>query len=220
MHIYMARHAERVIGSIEHYDLGLTERGQLQAALLATWLKDEVGSVDLLLSSTMPRAIETAKTISNKLNLSVVVEQRLREVGSCHVDGSSMSDNAPPPFGFAPRARPMEPVRPFGESWCQFRLRVEGFLNHLVDELGSSGRRIVIVCHSGVINAVHETIVHAEPFGPVETAIVNTGVTHWEYRPTDGAAERWRLHGHNIAYHLTKGAGPSHELISGAPLPY
>lgn len=220
MHLYLIRHAERLPGRLEHHDFGLTERGKQQAAQLAEWFARHVERPELVMSSTMPRALQTAELLAAALYLPVVCEPRLREVGGCRADGVDLGDAHAPPYGFPPRTRPLDPIRLGGESWAEFGTRVHGFLCELVSNRGRTTRSVVLVCHSGVVNAIHESIVGARPFGVVETALVHTGITHWEYRPMGSIAERWRLHGHNLAYHLAPGPPPDATLVSGAPLAY
>jgi broad specificity phosphatase PhoE len=218
MHLFLVRHAERLVGEVEHHDLGITERGRRQAASLAGWFVGNGLTIDLLLSSTLPRAEATAMAVASATGSAVVVEPRLREVGTCAPDGIPLPDDAPGPYGFPPRARPLASVRPGGESWVQFRSRVASLLDDLVAEHGSSRGRIFLVCHSGVHNAVHELIAGAGQTVGFECAVVNTGITHWEYLP-DQDPHCWRLHGHNLAYHLLTQERLGAALFSGAPLP-
>lgn len=129
-------------------DPSLTPRGREQAERLAAWLAFE--PIDRVLSSPQRRAIETAEPIARTHGLEVEVVEGLIEY-----DASSDS------------YIPMEELRATndphlqamyegrweefgGESTESFRLRIAATLDDVIT--ANPGRRVVAVCHGGVIN--------------------------------------------------------------------
>jgi probable phosphoglycerate mutase len=108
---------------------------------------------------------------------------------------------------------PYTPVTATGESWMQFRSRIGAFLEDLVpaarrNRIGSSPeepsdpRRILLVAHAGVIEAVFEYIFEKGPWSVVAVETHHTGITHIEHRPQANRPDWW-LHYHNLTHHLT-----------------
>ena len=81
MKIYLVRHGQNVDnknGILNgHRDLPLTDLGYEQALNLARHLKSENQKFDLVLSSPLSRAYDTAKTITNELHLTDPVKEEL-----------------------------------------------------------------------------------------------------------------------------------------------
>ena len=82
MKIYSTRHGEtqwnlenRIVGIT---DLPLTDRGIEQAAALAEKVKN-IRDIDIIISSPMKRARQTAQFTADALGLSVITDERLRE---------------------------------------------------------------------------------------------------------------------------------------------
>ena len=95
----------------------------------------------------------------------------------------------------------------------QFRSRVGAFVETLVPaarrnrmggpiEEPSNPRRILIVAHAGVIEAVFEYIFEKGPWSVVAVETHHTGITHIEHRPQPNRPDWW-LHYHNLTHHLT-----------------
>lgn len=71
-------------------DAPLNETGRLQAAKLAGYF--EPYSTDLVISSSMKRAVETAEPISLQKNLTLSSDKRLDEMDFGNMEGSKMVD--------------------------------------------------------------------------------------------------------------------------------
>lgn len=80
--IYLVRHGESVGNSIRsflgHTDLPLTEKGHLQAEMTASYLKN-VGA-DVIYSSDLLRAYQTAIHTAEALGMTIVKNDKLREI--------------------------------------------------------------------------------------------------------------------------------------------
>jgi probable phosphoglycerate mutase len=151
MDLLWVRHAEpeRVApGTGVPADPHLTARGREQARRLADWLARE--HIDAVVSSPQRRAIETAEPIAAAHRLEVGVVDGL-------VEYDVQSDHYIPMEELRatndPRLAAMIEGRweSFGgESTEAFRARVRDTLDALV--AAHPGRRVVAVCHGGVIN--------------------------------------------------------------------
>jgi probable phosphoglycerate mutase len=207
MHLFLIRHGQSYVNLDDweggYVDVGLTPLGQQQSERLAKWTVDNL-HVAALYSSTMARAAETAAFLAEALGLEARPDDRLREFGNCYADGTPVPPDAMPIHyaEFWGTERPYTRISARGESWLLFRLRVGLFLDDMIARHSEKpDTTVLIVCHGGVIDCAFDYMVNAGPRRYVENMVHNTGITHWQYLPESGR-EAWRLHGHNMAYHL------------------
>ncbi|MFE8944816.1 histidine phosphatase family protein [Streptomyces sp. NPDC007856] len=191
MHIFLVRHGRdsRVPGS-----RSLSPEGLRQACSVGARLSGQ--GVTELWTSSLERARATAQAISWAVGLDPVVDRRLDEIRA----GAAGIPDLPPP-----RERRRGPAPDGVESWGEFLERVGCFLSSLCG-VPDPRRRIVLVTHSGVFDAVFEILCGTG--ARVELAVENCAVTRWEYRPGSPAGA-WLLHGHNDTAHLTNTSGRS-----------
>lgn len=152
MDLLLIRHAEpvRVEGADGPADPPLHERGQAQAARLGEWLAAEPAAIDVLWSSPLLRARQTAQPVSAACGLDVLVEEALAEW-----------DRA------ANEYIPIEDLRAAKDERWHALISGEAFLASVddpdtfragvVDALeavvaANPGGRAAVVCHGGVIN--------------------------------------------------------------------
>lgn len=185
---------------------GLSELGRCQAAALRDRLA-RTGEVraDVLLSSTMPRAAETAEIIAPALG-GLVVEQVddlvERLPGAC--DGMTWEEYRSAYRGDDWVFSVYEPLSPGGESFAEFQVRAATALHRIAGSL--AGRTIVIACHGGIIEASMISFLGVPPWtasGAMHQP--NTSITEWALDP-DAHRRRgtlpWRLIRYNDAAHL------------------
>lgn len=181
---------------------GLTTCGRQQAVALRDYLSTS-GRVraDILVSSVIPRAIETAEIIAPGLG----IETFGRECDLCEVhtgvaDGLEWAEWGVRYGSFDMEAEPDRVFAPEGESWNSFHERVRQVLARLAHEY--EGRTVVAVCHAGVIQASLGVLLGiSQPGTGARLAPTNTGLTEWEWEPEPG---RWTLHSFNEASHLLR----------------
>ena len=179
---------------------GLTDLGRAQAAALRDHLaRTDRVRADVLLASTLPRAIETAETIAPGLGFDVVGQHHdLCEVGTGEADGLTWSDYGTRYGSFDMQAEPDRVFAPEGESWNSFHERVAGMLRRVSTE--HAGQTVVAVCHAGVIMATLRLLLDIPHTGAVaRIQPTNTGLTEWEHDPE---LDRWTLHSFNETAHL------------------
>jgi broad specificity phosphatase PhoE len=129
-------------------DPALTERGRAQAERLASWLGSE--SIDAVLSSPQRRARETAEPIARVHGLEVRITPGLVEYDSksdSYIPMEELKERNDPHLMAMYEGRWEE----FGaEPAGVFRARVAAAVDQIVTEY--AGKRVVAVCHGGVIN--------------------------------------------------------------------
>jgi broad specificity phosphatase PhoE len=151
MDLLWVRHAEpeRIApGTGVPADPRLTPRGREQAERLAAWLALE--PIDVVLSSPQQRAIETAEPVARAHGLGVRIVEGLVEYdvqSDSYIPMEELRATGDPQLAAMYEGR----WEDFGaESTETFRSRVAATLDEVV--AAHPGRRVVAVCHGGVIN--------------------------------------------------------------------
>ncbi len=192
---------------------GLSELGVRQVRALAGRLATtaELGTVDLLITSVLPRAIETAELIAPALGWSpdaVPQDCEFCELHPGECDGMTWEEfeqaYGDPDMG----ANPYVPLSPGGESLADFQLRAGRALTGVV--AGHPGQTVVVACHGGIIGASMVTWLGLPAWGRlVERQVDNTSLTEWAL-PVPGAPGRAvpRLVRFNDAAHLSSLSAP------------
>lgn len=179
---------------------GLTDLGRTQAEALATHLA-ATGRLraDVLLSSTLPRAIETAEFVAPALGFDDFARRcDLCEILTGDADGLTWYEYASRYGSFNMEAEPDRVFAPGGESWVSFHERVRELLEELAARF--AGQTVVAVCHAGVIVASIRLLLDVPyPGTGARLQPTNTGLTEWEH---DEARRRWTLHSFNEQDHL------------------
>jgi probable phosphoglycerate mutase len=214
--LVLIRHGEsrstvdRVVGGHEGCG-GLTDRGVLQAKALYERLArtGELAGAAALLTSVLPRAIQTAEIIAPALG-GLTAEQRceLCEIHPGEGDGLTWEEFGARyrPEGLA-SGNPFSPMAPGGESWGSFFVRVgEALLRAASDH---AGRTVVVVCHGGVIEGSFAALGQLPLRRSFDVRVENTSLTGWSYVPAEGDSgnaghrlARWRLDRFNDSAHL------------------
>ena len=149
MKLYAARHGEtqwnvenRTCGVT---DLPLTEKGFAQAQLLAENTKDL--KIDLIISSTMLRARQTAEPVAKLHGVPVLTDKRLVEQNYGIYEGKSRFDE-----GFLENKRHFAWRYPEGESMMDVAHRIYGLLEEIKQKYPD--KNVLLVCHGGVMRLI------------------------------------------------------------------
>ena len=185
---------------------GLSPAGRRQAEALRDRLARTAElQADVLLSSTMPRARETAEIIApalGDLEIEQVEDLEERRPGEC--DGMTWEAyrEAYRPEGWTFSI--YEPLSPGGESFAEFQVRAATALHQVARSL--AGRTIVVACHGGIIEASLVAFLGLSPSaGSGATHQPNTSITEWSLDPSATPARGvppWKLVRYNDAAHL------------------
>jgi len=201
-HLYLIRHGS-YLEDDENPILNpaLSADGIIQVERLRTRLSatSEI-KADVLISSPLKRARETADIIAPALGLPVTIDPDMEEWRSEH------ESVKPDDFMAAFRTTPAE-QRPFfvpylgGETWAQFVFRACNGLNRITEAY--NGKNIVIVGHGGIIQSSF-IFFFGHTMLRIPTTVMDAGyssITHWEKISVNGN-ERWMLERHNDTAHL------------------
>lgn len=203
----LIRHGEsvvtvkRILGGEESCE-GLSDLGRRQAeALRDRWASGSEPAVDVLYSSTMPRAFETAEILNPALgDLEHRTDADLVEHRPGEADGMLFDDFGKRygPFDF--HGRPHEPLAPGGESVAEFFHRTSRGFERLLAE--HRGKSVLVACHGGVIDIAFRTILDLPRRGHFDLWTLNTSITEFVVDDTGDHRGRWRLVRYNDHAHL------------------
>jgi probable phosphoglycerate mutase len=206
MRLLLIRHAasqHSVLGRVADIRTctGLTELGVQQAHRLAHRFRasGEAGDCQLLLSSPVRRARQTADILIPNLNPDLVTDDHaLREIHPGCADGLRWQDYQATYGGFDLIAEPRRVFAPEGESWQAFLERVQATLLRLANEY--EGKTVVAITHAGFIVA-SLLVLFAIPRPGTNARLEprHTSLTIWEAR-----AGNWQLERYNDAWHLDR----------------
>jgi probable phosphoglycerate mutase len=224
--LYLIRHGEAVanvepvIGGMRG-DAGLTRRGRDQARRLEERLSAQRMHADHLVSSTLPRALQTAEYVARGLGLPVQHDEGLQELRPGEADGLTVEQWRARYRGGEQQPTTPDPYRVFspgGESWASFLARAGAALSDLAAR--HRDETVVAVCHAGVVEASFALAFGLGGSGNrVDCAPLNTSLTHWRHRPSTDEQPAWTLVSFNDAGHLKGGARPAVPPHDAVPLP-
>ncbi len=150
--------AENIAGRLlGHFDTVLDETGILQARAAAKRLETE--KADIIYSSDLKRAWQTAEIIGRRMQIQVCAVKELREWHLGELEGrftSELWQEYPQIMDCFLHDHEDESV-PGGESFGQFNRRVADFLEIFAEK--HVGQRVIIVTHGGVMRAIFRHIV-------------------------------------------------------------
>jgi broad specificity phosphatase PhoE len=178
---------------------GLTDLGRRQAEALRDRI-DATGAphVDKLLTSLLPRAIETAGIIAPALGFGEVPQDcDLCEVHTGQADGLDWTEYAERFGSLDMHAEPERLFAPGGESWNGFHTRVDAVMERMAREF--AGTTVMTVTHSGLIAASLRVRLGGPSTGAARLVPSNTGMTVWEF---DDSTHVWTLRSYDDASHL------------------
>ena len=200
--IILVRHAEsnvtvsQIVGG-ELTCTGLSELGVRQAERLRDRWRVEGATADVVLSSPLPRARETAEILAPVLTQPIEFVPDLEEHRPGEADGCPFVDFGDR-FGlFDFRAEPDRPFAPGGETLREFHERVVARLQRI--EADHAGSTVVAVCHGGVIDAAFRHYLSIGISTPFDLWTLNTSLTEFV---VGSAGARPQLRRYNDAAHL------------------
>jgi broad specificity phosphatase PhoE len=203
--LVLVRHGESLWNTEKRYqgqaDSGLTNRGRAQAEVAATALVDRFGTADLVLTSDLPRARDTAAAYESRVGaVPVRVDARLREIDVGDWTGRTFADVAEAhPEQLAEFERGVDVRRGGGETFAELRERVWAVLTEAAAEVGDG--TVLAFAHGGSIRVAAAAALRVPPPGQREFAPpVNCSLTVIDYRGPDATHAL-------VAYNLPTAAG-------------
>jgi len=154
--LIFVRHAEALGNKTRRFhgwtNSGFTEKGHLQAKRVAERFKDV--DIDVIFSSSLQRAFQTAKYIADIKGLQVITSENLREINGGDwedVAWSELEQRWPDEYE-AWENRPHKLKMPNGESMEEFQDRLLGEIMSIIK--ANEGKNICIVTHGTAIRAM------------------------------------------------------------------
>lgn len=178
-------------------DYPLTDKGRAQARALAERWKAENAQFDLVVSSPLGRAKETAEIVASALNVRVELDPIWLERAIGEMEGLTAEEVRQKPK--PPYTNPFDSIGGNGEGDWALYLRAGQALHGL---LRRSPGSYLIVSHGGLLNQVMHAIIgvapHADPSG-VRFRFENTAFARVIYHPHQ---HRWAIDAVNDRAHL------------------
>jgi probable phosphoglycerate mutase len=177
---------------------GLTDLGRRQTTALRDRLVAAALPVDGIVTSVLPRAIETAEILATGLGVDPGEVPQLCGLCERHPgegDGLSWDVFVERYGAIDPFDDPERPLSPGGESYRDLLSRAATVVEQLANE--HRGKTVLVVSHGGVILAATLRLLGLEPRW-LAPELANTSVTEW-VRNRDGI---WLLGRFNDAAHL------------------
>jgi len=175
-----------------HTDIPLNTKGFLQARQMAQALKNSKVLFDVLYTSDLKRAADTANAIVELFGVEAIVDSALRERHFGALQGLTIQE-APllqPAIWQAHVTRDLDHELEGGESIQQFALRVQTALDKIQEQ--HSGKTILLVSHGGTLDMVYriasKQALRTERVASVPNASLNW-ITHQE--DAGWSIEKW-----------------------------
>lgn len=171
-----------------HKDMPLNEVGRAQVLQLADQLANE--NVDVVYSSDLTRAIQTADLIFGQRGIPIYKTDRLRECNFGTWEGFTMEElkEKVPQEVAAFQADPINFVSPHGESRNQMARRVTKMIEEIVHT--HPNKTIAIVTHDGPIAAIMTYVTGEGMTARNKYRIDNASYHIVEY---DNEKNKWRI---------------------------
>jgi len=160
--IYFIRHGQAdnnvnlTLNSKADDDINITTKGIEEIKESAEELKNK--KIDLIISSDIKRAVQSAEILSKELGLKIKYDDRLREINVGDWDGDLIDDHQE----FINQWRNGESVTyPNGENWLDAKKRIELFYNDLLRNYRN--KNILLVGH-GDLSVAFESVLTDKNF--------------------------------------------------------
>lgn len=157
MIVFLARHGNETGGFRGGWSAhGLDALGAQQAEALAEYLLENqsVYNIQKIYSSDLTRAMQTAKTVANRLALPVTEKSGFREVNNGVLAGMANEEADRLYPGLYWKGLSWEEKYPKGESPKDFYGRVSNEWKSFLEEVKSEDKNVLLITHGGVIQVI------------------------------------------------------------------
>lgn len=193
--LFLVRHGE-TLWNIErrfqgYLDSPLTKAGIQQTQAIGNRLQNE--QFDVVYSSDLGRAFQTAQAITTQTGQSIIQEKQLREknlgifqsLNHEEIVARYPEENA--------RYRSYDPdyIIPEGESARQFYHRCAAIMTRLAEQ--HNGKKVLVVTHGGVISMFLKHVLGIPLKAPRRFHVLNTSINVFSYNHHDNVwnLDRW-----------------------------
>lgn len=170
-------------------DYPLTSTGVSQAQRLANYWKSKKAKFDLIISSPLMRASQTAQIISNSLNVPIEYDLAWKERYFGQLQGADLHelDQRQPPVDFF---HPYEPIGGNGESQLDLYARASQALQKIIRQPAGA---YLVVSHGGILNKALYVIMGITPQGHYNSPIFHFGNTGYAQFRYNSSSRQWAV---------------------------
>ena len=173
-------------------DFSLTERGHRQAQAMAEYVAANY-HVDRIYASTLTRAMQTARHLSDATCVPIRPEHDLMEFNNGLLAGLPHKEAAEK----YPRVPDLPPDKSVyeQESLVEFRDRAERILTKILAE-ASENDTVTVVSHGGTINQLYHAFLKLPVKDGMFFSTADTGIHEWIVEPTERRVARSNFDAH------------------------
>ncbi len=171
------------------FDYPLTSSGIEQARTLANYWKSTEFKFDLIITSPLRRAVQTAEIISENLHAPIEFDPAWKERDFGHLQGSRLDeiDQLEPHVDFF---HPYNPIGVNGESQIDLYIRASQALQRIIRLPPAS---YLVVSHGGILNKALYFIMGITPQGHYNSPIFHFGNTGYAQLRFNSASRQWAI---------------------------
>ena len=190
MQLLIIRHGESEADLLDVHegraDFSLTERGHKQAQAMAEYVAANY-RIDRIYASTLTRAMQTARHLSDTTGVPIRPEHDLMEFNNGLLAGLPHKEAAVK----YPRVLDLPPYKSiYGlESLVEFRDRAERVLTKILAE-ATDNATIAVVTHGGTINQLYHAFLNLPVNDGMFFSTADTGIHEWIVEPTERRVAR------------------------------
>lgn len=195
--IILIRHGETAWNAVRrlqgHIDIPLSKVGERQALALGRALASE--RIDVIVSSDLGRARQTAEAVVAHHQLSLQIDPALRERAYGVFEGLLYTEIAERyPVEFAEwQARDVDSIMPhgdrFAESFRQFYDRCTGAISRWANDW--EGKTIALVAHGGVLECAYRAANSMALDSPRDFQVKNASINRFTFEASKLGLEHW-----------------------------
>ncbi|MBQ9552093.1 MAG: histidine phosphatase family protein [Clostridia bacterium] len=183
MRLFLIRHGESEADLLRVHegraDFPLTERGLRQAQAMAEYIAQNY-HIDRIYASTLQRAAQTARALSEATGVPVQKEPDLMEFNNGLLAGLSHEE--------ADEKYPVPDLPPdksvYGqESQVEFRARAERIFKKILSEAGENDT-VAVVTHGGMIDRLYHVFLNLPVADDLFFCTADTGIHEWIVEPS------------------------------------
>ena len=196
MKLLLIRHGESEADILRVHegraDFALTERGHRQAQAMAEYVAENY-HIDRIYASTLTRAMQTARHLSDATGVPIRPEHDLMEFNNGLLAGLPHKE-ATEKYPRIPDLPPDQAV--YGqESLVNFRDRAEKMLAKILSK-AANDETVAVVTHGGTINQLYHAFLKLPVKDGVFFSTADTGIHEWIVEPTERRVARSNYDAH------------------------
>ncbi|WP_145328737.1 histidine phosphatase family protein [Paenibacillus xylanexedens] len=184
MKIFLVRHGADEEGYRGGWSQrGLTEAGVIQSRALGMYLYEHAEQYDIqtVISSDLPRAVQTSTAIEESLGIQGIYTADWREMNNGELAGMLHAEADEKYPGVYFNTLKMDTAFPGGETPSHFYTRIRNAFENLCIQLEEKRiqSNVLLVTHGGVINILHYVLANKEwsntsSFYPIDNTSIHT----------------------------------------------